>query len=833
MDFTTFELACISGPNGAGKSSLLDGITWALFGQARKRDDAVINAASETAEVSFVFAYEGNQYRVQRTKPKNKTTVLEFHILTGKNGWKPLTERTLRETEARISETLRLDYETFVNASFFLQGKADQFTQQTSAKRKDILSSILGLEAWETYRREAAEQRKGVEDEIGTLEGRLHEINAELGEEGQRKTRLADLEARLTILGEARKLQEGAVEEMRRRAAALKEEERLVQTLAAQLRRAEQAMEDIEGRLEERRAEKESYAEMMGRKVEIQASYKAWQAARKELERWDGVAAQFHESEKQRHAPLTEIETAKARLEAERDGLLEQKKALEAADAELEEMQAQLKVHQAAVEKIQERLAERDRVQEELQKTLSRQSEARGENPLLKAQMDQLKERIDRLESTDGATCPLCGQLLSEKERAALIVSLKAEGKEKGDKYRENQDMLKELERGAKEAQLRVAEFSSVEVELREGTRLVDQSATHIEIVREQAAAWKADGAPRLKDIEKQLSKETFAKEARAALAKVDAELKKIGYDAAEHDAARKAEVEQRAAQDEMSALENAKAALAPLEREIGDLEKRGKAQEKEIAEQRRTHDEAAAALAAAQVEAPNVAEAERKMLELQEEENKARLEVGAARQEVDVLGDLKTRKTELEDDREMLAWRVGQYKALERAFGKDGVPAMLIEQALPQIETRANEILERLSSGSMSVRFVTQQAYKDTKREDLKETLDIQISDSAGTRDYEMFSGGEAFRINFAIRLALSEVLAQRAGARLQTLVIDEGFGSQDEAGRQRLIEAINLVKDDFAKILVITHIDALKEAFPNRIEVTKTPGGSAVQVV
>jgi exonuclease SbcC len=75
--------------------------------------------------------------------------------------------------------------------------------------------------------------------------------------------------------------------------------------------------------------------------------------------------------------------------------------------------------------------------------------------------------------------------------------------------------------------------------------------------------------------------------------------------------------------------------------------------------------------------------------------------------------------------------------------------------------------------------------------------------------------------------------VLAQRAGASLQTLVIDEGFGSQDDIGRQRLVEAINLVKDDFAKILVITHIDSLKDAFDTRIEVTKTPQGSVIQVV
>jgi exonuclease SbcC len=145
----------------------------------------------------------------------------------------------------------------------------------------------------------------------------------------------------------------------------------------------------------------------------------------------------------------------------------------------------------------------------------------------------------------------------------------------------------------------------------------------------------------------------------------------------------------------------------------------------------------------------------------------------------------------------------------------------------------RANNILDRLSGGSMSVRFVTQAAYKDRRRDDLKETLDIQISDGSGTRDYEMFSGGEAFRVNFAVRLALSEVLAQRAGARLQTLVVDEGFGSQDAQGRQRLVEAINLVRQDFAKILVITHIDELKDAFPTRIEVEKTGQGSTVRVV
>jgi exonuclease SbcC len=129
-----------------------------------------------------------------------------------------------------------------------------------------------------------------------------------------------------------------------------------------------------------------------------------------------------------------------------------------------------------------------------------------------------------------------------------------------------------------------------------------------------------------------------------------------------------------------------------------------------------------------------------------------------------------------------------------------------------------------------MRVNFATQRKLKS--RDALAETLEIHIRDSIGERPYEMYSGGEAFRVNFAIRIALSRLLSQRAGARLQTLVIDEGFGSQDPEGRQRLIEAINTIRPDFAKVLVITHIDELKDVFPDRIEVTKGADGSQVHV-
>jgi exonuclease SbcC len=118
------------------------------------------------------------------------------------------------------------------------------------------------------------------------------------------------------------------------------------------------------------------------------------------------------------------------------------------------------------------------------------------------------------------------------------------------------------------------------------------------------------------------------------------------------------------------------------------------------------------------------------------------------------------------------------------------------------------------------------------TRKGDMIDTFDIKIGDELGTRDYDLFSGGEAFRINFALRLALSRLLAHRAGAPLRTLIIDEGFGTQDASGIEKLKEAISSIRDQFECILVITHIEEFKDAFPARIEVFKTADGSDIRV-
>jgi len=189
-------------------------------------------------------------------------------------------------------------------------------------------------------------------------------------------------------------------------------------------------------------------------------------------------------------------------------------------------------------------------------------------------------------------------------------------------------------------------------------------------------------------------------------------------------------------------------------------------------------------------------------------------------------LSELIQRKKELT----VISDETEDYAFLAEAFGKKGIQAVIIENAIPEIEAESNRILSRLSENKMHVALVTQQR---TKSGGIAETLDLLIGDETGTRNYELFSGGEAFKVNFAIRVALSRLLARRSGAKLETLIIDEGFGSQDDLSRERLVKAIRSIQSDFARILVITHFPDVREMFPNQIQVRKVHGASEFHLV
>lgn len=841
LDFSRFDLACISGANGAGKSTLLDAITWALFGQARRRDDALINLQCDATEVVFTFRYEQTDYRILRSLRRGKGGSLEFQAshpvaaasaLDPQRTWKPLTERTQRETQARIEQIFHLDYETFVNASFFLQGKADLFAQQTPARRKEVLSNILGMEAWESFRSRASERRKALEAELASVRGRLEEIRAELGEEAQRTQRLGDLETNLQRLIAARTSQAATLDSARRAHVLLEGQRMMLTEQSAALGSLRSHVAGLKSRIEDRQEAVSKTAELTRHATDIESAYRAWRETLAELEGWETVARRFQDRERQRTPLLQQVSAEQARLSQQRQQLETRQHQVAASSSAVRDLELELQHAAGSLRQAEADLQQRSATQTRLATERQALGEKASENKHLKDQMEEIKLRIDTLEASSGAACPLCGQSLTKSHRRSTLANLKSQGKQLGNQYRTNTNRMQEIHSTVADLETHLATLGALDTVLVSRSRVMAQLTERLQASRIDLDDWEQSGKIELAEISRILDAGDFAAAARSQLAALDAELAGLGYDAAAHDRARLQEAQRRSAEDARARLQSARAALEPLENELRNLESQLAERQVSLAQQETQVQEAQRQLSSLAAEAPDLGLIERQLFELQEQENALNQEVGAARQRVAVLADLRLRGAELEASGQALALKVGQHKMLESAFGKDGVPALLVEQALPEVEMRANEILDRLSDGRMSVHFETQAAYRDRKRDDLRETLEIKISDGVGQRAYEMFSGGEAFRANFAIRLALSQVLAGRKGARLQTLVIDEGFGSQDNQGVQRLIETINLIRPDFALILVISHLDELKDAFPTRIQVEKTERGSILTV-
>lgn len=202
---------------------------------------------------------------------------------------------------------------------------------------------------------------------------------------------------------------------------------------------------------------------------------------------------------------------------------------------------------------------------------------------------------------------------------------------------------------------------------------------------------------------------------------------------------------------------------------------------------------------------------------------------IGGLAQQITALDHTLEAGKELRD--ELVGWEQGarQYRTLEDAYAI--IPTLVMENALPILEHETNTLLGKISRTGMRVRFDTQRTLKS--RDGLAETLDIAVRDIVGERPLENYSGGERFRLDLAIRIGLSKLLARRAGAKIETLVIDEGLGSLDEDGLAQLRECLGALGDDFGLVLVITHVDAMKATFPSQIQVTKDQDGSRVEVL
>ncbi|PKN88186.1 MAG: hypothetical protein CVU46_01930 [Chloroflexi bacterium HGW-Chloroflexi-8] len=833
INFESIHLACISGSNGAGKSSILDAITWVLFGIARSRSDDVINQNSKSASVNLTFKYEAQTYKVQRIKEREKPVILEL-LVFDENGdrWRVLTEHNSTETQKKIVLILRLDYETFINASFFLQGKADQFTILKPSERKEILASILGLEIWETYRNIAREKHKNLDLDRKRIIGILDEIELEINQEEDVQNQLSHLLVEEKSKNESISSLITLVDQAKRVEQSLNNLEQTIKFHENEFQKSQQKLDQKKKKILEIEEQIQKLQIILKNDNQIRSDYEKWKLVRLQLEKWEEKREEYQYLEIQKQNYQQQIDLQRNQIDTQLKMLSDEFLKVEQTKINLPQLNDDLAKVNEKISIIESQILKIPDLNKDLEQKQELVIQKREMVKQLSTKNDELREHLKAFQKA-GPECPFCNQPLTQEHRKKYEDKVTTEGVE-----RKNQ--IVSLETNIRDLLVQIEQVKNMILDIQKldkNRQILEKEKTQIETqfqnLENQILDWDLNKSETYMKLDILHREDNFAVEEKENLLETLKAIETIGYDSQAHQQCKIEENKLRSSENQLRELDHANSTIGPLrnqkielEQEIIEIEMDFHEKSEQVIRLKETY-----ASEIKDMLDPN--KLQKQLDQMQIELNQIHLKIGGENQKLDNISRKKINKNNFIETKNSLSQTIARYSKLEDAFGKNGIPALLIEQALPQIEEHANQLLDKLTGGAMSIRFETQSDYKDKKRIDKKETLDIKINDLDGnTRSYEMFSGGEAFRINFAIRIALSQVLAKRSGAKLQTLIIDEGFGSQDNEGRHRLIDVIAQIKNDFAKILIITHLDELKEMFPARIEVEKTNLGSRIFV-
>lgn len=171
------------------------------------------------------------------------------------------------------------------------------------------------------------------------------------------------------------------------------------------------------------------------------------------------------------------------------------------------------------------------------------------------------------------------------------------------------------------------------------------------------------------------------------------------------------------------------------------------------------------------------------------------------------------------EERREILGKNKLIFFNLVDAFSHKGIPLLIIDNVIKELEILVNNNLSLLTDIPIKVEFYTQ---RESSSGDLLDTFQILIRNGLNTRSYFNYSGGEKLVIDLSIRLGLSELLARRNNFKVETLIIDEGLGSLDDSNQVNFLNTLNKLTSKFSNVIVITHTE-VKEYFKKYAEVKK----------
>jgi exonuclease SbcC len=831
LDFTALDVFAISGPTGSGKSSLLDAMTYALYGRVERVGDRVsqlISQGQPRMAVTLEFAVGQERYRVTRSTPAKGTTKILLERLTT-DGWTQAGEGAdrVKEAEKTISRLIGLTYDGFTRSVVLPQGRFAEFLVGDPKKRRDILTELLGLSLF----RQMAERAGALSKESSVraqaksdmLTGEYADVTAETLKGAKRTAKEAEKHEKL--LGAAAQDVLQILDRWHQTEQSIDE----VGLCLHEAMRTAQGADAIADELPMAAGQLQTTAEAVAERA---AGVKAARKAAKEAE--DALRAAT-----QKLGSTVELTKAQGHAHALASSL----DALAKRDAELAAIREAATVRREALLTAERTLKERSEEFTGLEMEVAAAEEAVEQarhNDLVAAVSAGLKA---------GDPCPVCATPLraAPKRTANLRSTSKALERAKVAAGKAA-TALRESERSRDAADRELQANLTDQQRLRDD---VQEIKSKVKLAQRALAGVLGQSPPddplsaieerlgRLRDLELG-EREATEEVGRATEALLRAEQER------DRAAAQVERLRERLVVDRGDLLRRAARALDEPDRRLSfptlpSSASVDRLQEFAAAISRTFHDLADELRKRADersgVERRLLAEANAKIAGLVEPEadlkvlaasvnagcRKATAAVATAKQRAGDLADRLKRKDELSKEVASLEDRARLFKTLANELRADHLIAFLQAEALQTLVATGSERLAALSEGRYRMAF----------RNDEFFVVDTWNGDEE--RSVRTLSGGETFLASLALALALAtqvRSLAVTDRASLDSLFLDEGFGTLDQEALRTVVGAIEQLAGDGRLVGVITHVPELAEQFP-RIAVQKSPRGSRLELI
>ena len=872
-------IIAIVGPNGAGKTSIIDAITYALFGthsrDPRSKKDSIIRLGTHFARITLDFTHNGRQYRIQKlVSRQGRTETRLFEISDGKP--KPVAT-TSSTVLAELRRILGIDPSVAERLVITRQGQIEEIITNKD-KRLDIINSILRLKAIEKAYdrlpyiiRSLQKTVKYKKEALQREEERLKQIKKDLGE----------LEKLQKEAAEAKKL--------------LEIREKKYKELREQVDRLNEELKDVEKRLARLATLRDEYERARRELGELEEKIKALERARDELKAYEEKVS-LVEAKKRLLALLRRIEPLRnevnilnreaenlRRAIAEKDSLKPYVREYERLEEfvknnsdverryhllndEINELERRIKEVEKKIEheiKIVREKAKSilpfsppESINELLESAHSLLDTLRKQEEKLSAEKERLasdvavsenriRELEDKLEklSTARGVCPLCNRPLSDEERVQLIIKLRREKEQADRRRREAFGKLVQVSKQLEKLREAVAEAEKLVREVEVAAKTVQKLMSELEEHRKRLKEKKSQ----LLEIYASYKEYQEARERLEKLQEYVLRYKSLIYKESElHQLEKELSVKQEQLEKELRELREVLRELQlselpdidELANEINEFtENFAKLKERvrtlEILEHRR--DYLISRLADLEKELRELRGLEetrvkllellsvkkRELEEIEEELISLRRRLAEIETRIKMLEERRKEAASLENRIQEMRRMLENYEKAQRALEK--IKRALSPQGLPRIIREAakqrleQSLTEMLNEFNIDFDYVK-----------LDEDYNVYLVTRNGEKNVQMLSGGERIALAIAYRLALARII----GGRVESMIMDEPTVHLDEERRRELISIIKqgLEATGLAQLVVVTHERELEEAADKVVEVRRERDESRV---